>query len=183
MSTDGVELIRRMAGGDRDAFAAFYDAYAALAFGLIRRILRNAAEAEEVLQEVFWEIWRSAADYDPKRGSPEAWVVMRAKSRGIDRARSIRRRGEMTAGSPTPALTAVRQGPEQDPGVSIEQRGSVRGALGQLPQNQREIIELAYFDGLTQTEISERLKQPLGTVKTRMRLGMEKLRGLMGRRP
>ena len=183
MSTDGVELIRRMAGGDRDAFAAFYDAYAPLAFGLIRRILRNAAEAEEVLQEVFWEIWRSAADYDQKRGSPEAWVVMRAKSRGIDRVRSIRRKGEMTAGSPTQALTAMGQEPERDPGVNIEQRGSVRGALGQLPQNQREVIELAYFDGLTQTEISERLKQPLGTVKTRMRLGMEKLRSLMGRRP
>ena len=181
MPTDGVELLRRMVGGDRDAFAAFYGAYAPLAFGLIRRILRDAAEAEEVLQEVFWEIWESAADYDPKRGSPEAWVVVRAKSRGIDRARAIRRRSEMTAGALTP--TAVGKEPERDPGVSIEQRGSVRGALGQLPQNQREVIELAYFDGLTQTEISERLKQPLGTVKTRMRLGMEKLRGLMGRRP
>jgi|SRR5437867_2344226 len=182
MSNDGTELLRRMAGGDRDAFAAFYDAYAPLAFGLIRRILRNAAEAEEVFQEVFWEIWQSAADYDPKRGSPEAWVVVRAKSRGIDRARAIRRRSEMTAGALTQVVTAAAQEPGRDPGVGAEERGAVRGALGQLPQNQREIIELAYFDGLTQTEIAERLNQPLGTVKTRMRLGMDKLRSLMGPR-
>ncbi len=179
MPADGAELIRLMAGGDREAFAAFYNAYAPLAFGLIRRILGNAAEAEETLQEVFWEIWRSAADYDPARGSPEAWVVMRGRSRGIDRARSGRRRNEMITTPPAPAAMPR----ERDPGVSAEERGAVRGALGQLPPNQREIIELAYFDGLTQAEISERLKQPLGSVKTRMRLAMERLRSLMGPRP
>lgn len=180
MPVDGPELIRRMAGGDRRAFGEFYDTYAPLALGILRRILRSGAEAEEVLQDVFWEIWQSAADYDPRRGSPEAWVVVRARSRGIDRARSVRRRGEMAAASPPPLPSAE---PERDPGVSAEERGAIRGALGQLPPNQQEIIALAYFDGLTQTEIAERLKQPLGTVKTRMRLGMEKLRSLMGPRP
>jgi RNA polymerase sigma-70 factor (ECF subfamily) len=182
MPTDGAELIRRMAGGDRDAFAAFYDAYAPLAFGLIRRILRSPAAAEEVLQEVFWEIWRSAADYDPGRGSPEARVVMRARSRGIDMARSIRRRGEMLATSPAREPAAVPDEPGRDPAVDAEERTAIRGALEQLPRNQQEIIELAYLEGLTQTEIAQRLGQPLGTVKTRMRLGMERLRSLMGSR-
>ncbi len=179
MPPDGVELLRRMAGGDRDAFSAFYDAYAPLAFGLIRRILRSDAEAEEVLQEVFWEIWQSAGDYDPQRGSPEAWVVVRARSRGIDRARSMRRRGELLTGPLPESLTADPPERGRDPGVSVEDRGTVRGVLAQLPPNQREVIELAYFHGLTHAEIAERLKQPLGTVKTRMRLGMERLRSLM----
>ena len=175
MPTDGVELVRRMTGGDRDAFAEFYDAYAPLALGLIRRILRDTAEAEEILEEVFWEIWRAAGDYDPARGSPEAWVVMRARSRAIDQARSTRRRGERAS-----AVAPVA--PAHDPAVGADERGAIRGTLGRLLQNQQQIIELAYFDGLTQAEISERLKQPLGTVKTRMRLAMEKLRSLMGGR-
>ncbi len=179
MPADGAELIRRMASGDRDAFAAFYDAYASLAFGLIRRIVRSAAEAEEVLQEVFWEIWSSAAAYDPARGSPEAWVVMRARSRGIDRARSMRRRGEMRAAS-----QAANPPPEPagHPAVRAEARGVVRDALRLLPGNQQEIIQLAFFEGLTQTEIAARVGQPLGTVKTRMRLGLEKLREILGGR-
>lgn len=171
-----------MAGGDRDAFAEFYDAYAPLAFGLIRRILRNAAEAEEVLQDLFWEIWRSVDDYDRARGSPEAWVVMRARSRAIDRTRSTRRRSEMITNTLLPALAELPDKRGRDPGVGAAERGAIRGALGRLPQNQQEVIDLAYFDGLTQAEISERLKQPLGTVKTRMRLGMERLRSLMGGR-
>jgi RNA polymerase sigma-70 factor (ECF subfamily) len=179
MPADGTELIRRMAGGDRDAFAQFYDAYAPLAFGLIRRILRDSAEAEEVLQDVFWEIWQAAADYDPARGSPEAWVVVRARSRGIDRARSARRRTDMT-GAP---LTAASDATEPAAGPARwAEAGDVRGALARLPANQRELVALAYFEGLTQTEIAERTRQPLGTVKTRMRLALARLRDLMGAR-
>ncbi len=177
MPTDTVELIRRMAGGDRYAFGAFYDRYAPLAFGLIRRILRNAAEAEEVLQEVFLELWVSAHTFDPARGTPEAWVVMRARSRGIDRARSIRRKSEGMAqlsGGTVPDAVP-------DPAMRAEGREIVRGVLGQLPASQQEVIELAFFDGLTQSEIAARVGQPLGTVKTRMRLGLEKLRELAGR--
>ena len=183
MPTDGAELIRRMAGGDRDACAAFYDAYSALAFGLIRRVVRISAEAEEILQDVFWEIWRSAGDYDPARGSPEAWVAMRARSRGIDRVRSVRRGGEMTASASGETPDAAPREPATNPGVSAEERGMLRGALGQLPPGQREIVTLAYFEGLTQTEIARRLEEPLGTVKTRMRLGLERLRSLMGSSP
>jgi RNA polymerase sigma-70 factor (ECF subfamily) len=176
MPPDTVELIRRIAGGDRQAFGVFYDAYAPLAFGLIRRILRSPAEAEEVLQEVFLELWRAAHTFDPARGTPEAWVVMRARSRGIDRARSIRRKNEGIAQiSGGPVLDDV-----PDPALRGEGRAIVRGALGQLPVSQQEVIELAFFDGLTQSEIAARLRQPLGTVKTRMRLGLEKLRELVG---
>jgi len=174
MAQDGVELIRRMARGDQDAFAAFYDAYAALAFGFIRRIVVDPDEAADVLQEVFWELWRSARSYDPARGSPEAWVTVRARSRGIDRVRSSRRREEMFA------VTDVPDERAENPGARVEDRESVVGALRELPDTQRIVIELAYLKGLTQTEIATRLAQPLGTVKTRMRLGMERLRDLMG---
>src|SRR3989442_5018415 len=95
MVSPGTELIRRMATGDRDALAPFYDLYAPLAFGLLRRMLRDVDEAAEVLQEVFWELWRAAGEYDPRRGSPEAWVTVRAPSPGIDPMRSVRRREEM----------------------------------------------------------------------------------------
>src|SRR5690349_1585063 len=121
MAREGVELIRRMARGDQDAFAAFYDAYAALAFGFIRRIVVDPDEAADVLQEVFWELWRSARSYDPARGSPEAWVTVRARSRGIDRVRSSRRRDEMFA------VTDVPDERAENPGARVEDRESVVG--------------------------------------------------------
>ena len=179
MATEGAELIRLMALGDREAFAAFYDAYSALAFGLIRRIVVDADEAADVLQEVFWELWRRARQFDPGRGSPEAWVSVRARSRGIDRVRSARRREEMT-GTPLPEGATLADERADNPGSRVEARDAVAGALRELPDNQREVIELAYLRGLTQTEIAARLAQPLGTVKTRMRLGMDRLRDLMG---
>ena len=178
MASPGTDLVRRMAGGDREAFAAFYDAYSPLAFGLIRRVVGDADEAADVLQEVFLELWRSAASYDPRRGTPEAWVTVRARSRGIDRVRSVRRREEMLA---TPLAEGAAT-PPADTVVDTENRETVHGALGVLPANQREVLELAYFRGLSQSEISRRLGQPLGTVKTRMRLGMERLRSLLGAR-
>jgi RNA polymerase sigma-70 factor (ECF subfamily) len=171
-----------MAGGDRQAFAEFYDAYAALAFGVIRRIVRDPAGAEEVLQEVLWELWAAAGDYDPARGSPEAWIVNRARSRGIDRARATRRRSDMIVTGLNEETTAVPD-PGGDPGARAVDRKLVSGALGRLPEAQRTVLELAYFGGLTQTEIAEQVKEPLGTVKTRMRLGLERLRGLMGTGP
>ncbi|PYM85482.1 MAG: hypothetical protein DME09_05500 [Candidatus Rokuibacteriota bacterium] len=176
MASDGLELIRRIAGGDRDAFSAFYDAYAPLALGVLCRILRSDAEAEAVLLDVFWEIWQSAGDWDPRQGSLEAWVVDRARSRGIDRARSLRGRGEVGTG-PLPQLRVAEPlEPGRDPRVGAEGPGAVRGAFAQLPPHQRDIIELAYLHDLTQAETSERLKQPLGAVKAGMRLGLESLR-------
>jgi RNA polymerase sigma-70 factor (ECF subfamily) len=176
MPTPGGELIRAMAGGDRDSFARFYDRYAPLVFPFVLRIVRDRADAADVLQDVFWEAWRAAAAYDPARGTPEAWIITRARTRAIDRVRAVRRRGETfvapvdeaTAGAPTP--------PGGDAAARAEDRQLVATALAQLPEAQREVIELAYYSGLTQTEIAERLRQPLGTVKTRIRLALARLR-------
>jgi RNA polymerase sigma-70 factor (ECF subfamily) len=179
MASPGIELIGRMARGDREAFAAFYDAYAPLAFGVLRRML-TPEDAADALQDVFWELWRSAADYDPSRGSPQAWVTVRARSRGIDRVRAVRRREEVFVAPLADTVEDASVPVTGNPGASFEERDTVRGALGALPPPQREVLELAYFKGLSQSEIAARLGQPLGTVKTRMRLGMDKLRGLIG---
>jgi RNA polymerase sigma-70 factor (ECF subfamily) len=165
-----------MAAGDRQAFALFYDRHAPVVFPLILRIVRERADASDVLQEVFWEAWRDAGNYDASRGSPEAWMVMRARTRAIDRIRSTRRRGETFVAPLDEALAAAPADPAGDAAERAADRGTVLNALERLPDSQREVIELAYYHGLTQTEIADRLKQPLGTVKTRIRLGLERLR-------
>jgi RNA polymerase sigma-70 factor (ECF subfamily) len=173
------DLVERIARGDRDAFALFYDRHASLVLGLARRILRNDAAAEEVLQEVFWQVWQDAGHYDPRRGTPEAWLVVRARTRTIDRLRSMRR-SERTFVAPLDEGVA-RSDPAgaESPASLAEDRGLVQGALGRLPAEQRRVIELAFFEGLTQTEIAARLGEPLGTVKTRARVGLERLRQLL----
>src|SRR5437867_6355325 len=174
-------LIARIAQRDREAFSRFYDAFAGLALGLIRRILRDPAAAEEVLQEVFWQVWQEAERYDPHRGSPEAWLVMRAKTRAIDRLRAIRRREKTFVAPVDEAVAKTPEQPTENPGVVAERRGLVRSALDGLPEPQRRVVELAFFEGLTQSEIASRLGEPLGTVKTRARLALERLRSLMKR--
>ena len=173
-------LIAAIAAGDRDAFSRFYDLTAPMAFGLIRRVLRDPEAAAEVLQEVFWQVWQDAPRYDPARGTPEAWLVMRAKTRAIDRLRSIRRR-DRTFVAPVDESVAQRS-PDQapNPAVAAEDRGLIQTALAQLPEPQRRVIELAFFEGLTHSEIATRLGEPLGTVKTRARLGLDRLRGVLG---
>jgi RNA polymerase sigma-70 factor, ECF subfamily len=172
-------LITRIAAGDRDAFSRFYDLLAPTAFGLIRRVLRDPEAAADVLQEVFWQVWREAPQYDPKRGSPEAWLVMRAKTRAIDRLRSIRRRDRTFVAPVDESVARSSETPAENPAVVAEDRGLVQTALAQLPEPQRRVIELAFFEGLTQSEIATRLGEPLGTVKTRARLGLERLRGAL----
>jgi len=177
----GADLIRAMAAGDREAFSRFYDRYASLVYPLIVRIVRERADAADVLQEVFWETWQNAGAYDPARGTPEAWIVMRARTRAIDRVRSVRRRSETFTMPLDDAAIAMRMDPAVDPAERAEVRGAVLGALAELPGAQREVLELAYYGGLTQTEIAERINQPLGTVKTRIRSGLERLRALVKR--
>lgn len=174
--SEGAALIRQMADGDRQAFGLFYDRLAPLAFGLIRRIVGNEAEAEEVLQEVFWQVWQDAGSFDEGRGSPEAWVLNRARSRAIDRVRSIRRRGETFVGPLEGVAGEAAADPARNPAAAAADRLSVRSALALLPQAQRQVIELAYFGGFTQAEVARHLGEPLGTVKTRMRMGLDKLR-------
>ena len=174
-------LLAAIAAGDRDAFSRFYDLTAPMAFGLIRRVLRDPEAAAEVLQEVFWQVWQDASRYDAARGTPEAWLVMRAKTRAIDRLRSIRRR-DRTFVAPVDESVAQRSSDQApNPAVVAEDRGLIQTALAQLPEAQRRVIELAFFEGLTQSEIAARLGEPLGTVKTRARLGLDRLRGALGR--
>ena len=181
MTTVGGDLIRRMAAGDRDAFSRFYDRYAPLVFPLILRIVRDRSDAADVLQEVFWEAWQRAGTYDAGRGTPEAWMITRARTRAIDRIRALRRRGETFVAPLDEGLAPAAPEPGGDAAERAEARGVIRAALETLPQAQREVIELAYHAGLTQTEIAARLEQPLGTVKTRIRLGLERLRDVVRR--
>jgi RNA polymerase sigma-70 factor (ECF subfamily) len=181
LPSDAAALIARIADRDREAFGRFYDAFAGMAFGVIRRIVRDAAAAEDVLQDVFWQIWQDASQYDARRGSPAAWVLMRAKARAIDRLRSIRRREQTFVPELEHEQARPVAGGTENPAVAAESRGLVEQALARLPEAQRRVIELAFFDGLTQSEIAARLGEPLGTVKTRARLGLERLREGMQR--
>jgi RNA polymerase sigma-70 factor (ECF subfamily) len=178
-SADAAALIARMAQGDGEAFSRFYDAFAGMALGLIRRVLRDPGACEDVLQEVFWQIWREADQYDPQRGRPEAWLLMRAKTRAIDKLRSIRRRERTFVMSVDEGVAGPGGAGSENAGSAVEDRGLVQTALAQLPSAQRRVIELAFFEGLTQSEISARIGAPLGTVKTRARLGLERLRDVL----
>lgn len=179
-TTADVETLRAIAGGDEQALAALYDRYRLILFGLIVRILHSQPEAEDVLQEVFLQVWRRASDFDEKRGRPFTWLVTLARSRAIDRLRSTSAR-ERTADEAARATPDSISDAAAD-AVKSEQGEIVRSALAELPEEQRRTLLLAYFEGLTQTEIAERTGIPLGTVKTRMRSGLIKLRELLSGR-
>jgi RNA polymerase sigma-70 factor (ECF subfamily) len=140
----GADLIRRMAEGDRDAFKQLYERHARDVYPLVLRIVRDPSDAGDVLQEAFWDAWQTAASYDPARGTPEAWLFMRARTRAMDRFRAV--------GGTSEASSAPRE------------------------DGDAEALALAYYAGLMQTEIAERLEQPLGTVKARIRQALERLR-------
>lgn len=171
-----VSLVSRIADGDGGALAAAFDLYSPAVLGLLCRILKGRTEAEEVLQEVFLQVWTQAGRFDPQRSSPRGWILMLARSRALDRLRrrdSSRRREEEVAVEAAPvALRPV--GTERL--EAVERRRRVLSALGVLSPEQRDCIELAFFEGLTHTQIAERLQAPLGTVKSRILLGMNKLR-------
>ncbi len=171
------ELLHAIARGDESAIAALYDRYSAILLGLLLRILHDRPEAEDVLQEVFMQVWRRAADFDEARGRGFTWLVTLARSRAIDRLRAL----DARARAATAAQREVRE-ETADASADVlhsEQRAIVQAALARLPEEQRRALCLAYYNGLTQTEIAARLNQPLGTVKTRMRSGLIKLRELL----
>ena len=169
-----VELLKAVARGDEEALAHLYDNYRVILFGLLVRILNSREEAEDVLQEVFLQVWRRAGDFDETRGKPFTWLVTLARSRGIDRLRSLGARDRVAQASAREESEEVSD-PASDTFRS-EQRALVSSALAQLPEEQKRPLVLAYFEGLTQSEIATTLGAPLGTVKTRMRAGMIKLR-------
>ena len=173
---DWVALIKRVADGDQYALNTLYDATNRLVFGLVLRILNDRSTAEEVILDVYTQVWRQAALYDRSRGAPLAWIVTIARSRAIDRLRSGRL--EQQSKEPLDAVAEIRAttiSPEEST-FSSERQRLIRSALDALSPEQREVIELAYYSGLSHTEIAAKLGQPLGTVKTRTRLGMMKLR-------
>lgn len=172
-----VELLRAVASQDEAALAQLYDRYRVILFGLLMRILNNREEAEDVLQEVFLQVWRRAADFDENRGRPFTWLVTLTRSRGIDRLRTLAARERVAVAGARDESEAVSDAASD--AFRSEQRGLVNNALAQLPDEQQRPLMLAYFDGLTQTEIAARLGAPLGTVKTRMRTGMMKLREML----
>ncbi|MCA1558267.1 MAG: sigma-70 family RNA polymerase sigma factor [Acidobacteria bacterium] len=166
-----------MAGGDERALEQLYVRYRLILFGLLLRILHSRAEAEDCLQEVFLQVWRQARGFDEARGRPFTWLVTMARSRAIDRLRSLASRDRT-------AQTAAREVVDEisdavTDAIRSEQNETVRAALNALPEEQRRVLELAYFEGLTQSEIATRLNQPLGTIKTRTRAAMMKLREML----
>ncbi len=172
-----VLLLKEIAARDEAALAQLYDHYGRILFGLLMRILNNREEAEDVLQEVFLQVWRKAGDFDESRGRPFTWLVTLARSRAIDRLRTLASR-ERVAEAGAREVSEVISDAATD-ALKSEQRGLVSDALAKLPDEQKRPIMLAYFNGLTQSEIATRLGAPLGTVKTRMRTGMIRLRELL----
>lgn len=178
-------LVGRLAEGEDIALGELYDRYGKTVYALALAIVREPADAEEVVVDAFGQAWRQAAAFDPRRGSVGAWLATIARSRALDmvRARGRRTRAHERAAQLSDegiATPVAALGP--DPGRGVERseaRRLVAQALSSLPEPQRVAIELAYFEGLSQSEIAERLAEPLGTIKTRMRTGMEKLRGLL----
>lgn len=170
------DLLARVAAGDAAALGTLYDRTNRLVYGLALRILGETADAEEVTLDVYTQVWKQADRFDPARGEAVTWLLTLTHSRAIDRLRSRsgsrRREQELDEGA---AFAA--EGPDPEAATELGQRArSVRCALALLSPEQRQVIELAYFEGLTHVEIAERIGQPLGTTKSRIRLGMAKLR-------
>ena len=173
-----VELLHAVARGDEAALARLYDGYRVILFGLLVRILNSRQEAEDVLQEVFLQVWKRASDFEEARGRPFTWLVTLARSRAIDRLRSLGSRERVVQNAAREIIEETSDAIED--AIRAEEGRVVRHALQEIPEEQRRALELAYFEGLTQSEVARRLETPLGTVKTRMRSGMTKLRELLG---
>ncbi len=164
------DVLHRVAERDRSAFVDFYDRYSARVFGLLLHLLRNRTDAEDVLQEAFWQVWRQADRFDSRRASAESWVLMIARSRAVDR---LRKRRETV----TDTIPEVPSDSKPDINLAREDDAiQVTSALSVLPPDQQEPIRLAFFEGLTHEQIARHLNIPLGTVKTRIRLGFLRLR-------
>ena len=174
---DDVQLLGRIARRDREAFSQLYDRYARVLYSTLFRVLNNPEEAQDLLQDVFLQIWDKAPTYDPALGKPFNWAMTLTRNKAVDRLRALRRRyvfiGEI-------ANEAEEQSVEFRPGpgevFSADQAALVRSAVAGLPLEQRQAIEMAFLGGMTQNEIADALRQPLGTIKARIRRGMLKLR-------
>ena len=176
-----IELLQRVAQGDRPSFETLYDRFSGVLFSIANRVLNNQEAAEDVLQDVFVQIWEKAPLYDPARGKPMTWAVTLTRNKAIDRLRSTVRRNRLQDDVQRESETFAQFDDRSsfDALASGETKQLVRAAMQKLSPDQREAIELAFFSSLTQTEIAERLNEPLGTVKARIRRGMTKLRDVL----
>jgi RNA polymerase sigma-70 factor (ECF subfamily) len=176
-----IELLGRVGRGDRTSFGELYERFSGVLFSTAYRVLNNQEAAEDVIQEVFLQIWEKAPLYDPARGKPLTWAVTLTRNRAIDRLRSAQRRGRLRDDLEREAQT-FEQFDDRDSFEavdSVEKGRLVREAMKKISSEQRESLELAFFSGLTQTEIADQLREPLGTIKARIRRGMIRLRSLL----
>jgi len=171
------ELLRRIAAGDRAAFAEFYDRHSTLMFSVACKILNDQSEAQDVLQETFVQVWEKAGKFDPNLGRASSWVATLTRNKSIDRIRASQRRGRLAEEAGVETAIANEAADTANEAVHGHDKARlIQSAITELPLEQRKAIELAYFSGLTQHEISEQLKEPLGTIKARIRRGLVKLR-------
>jgi len=170
-------LVERMMAGDENALSALYDRYSGMLFSMLVRILRDTSAAEEILQDLFLQLWRNAGQFDAGRGSLPAWLMVIGRNRAISRLRQRDRRAMAEADDEGFSIEAVPSpGNLEDEAARMELMHKLQTALATLPSEQREAVELAYFDGMTQTEIAARTGSPLGTVKSRVRTAMQVLK-------
>jgi RNA polymerase sigma-70 factor (ECF subfamily) len=176
-----VELLRRVAQGDRRGFEELYDRFSGVLFSTASRVLNNQEAAEDVLQDVFVQIWEKAPLYDPARGKPLTWAITLTRNKAIDRLRATVRRNRLSEDMQRESQTQNQFDDRSsfDAASTGDTNKLVREAMQKLSKDQREAIELAFFSSLTQPEIAERLNEPLGTVKARIRRGMMRLRDLL----
>lgn len=176
--TPDVALVRAMAAGDERALGVLYDRWQPLLYSLVLHVVGDPGDAEEVLEDALWQAWRQAGSYTESRGSVRTWLATIARSRALDRVRVRRaaRRDVSIDDAPAAAELAIDTDGPAEAAEAADLRTRVRMALSSLPPDQRETVELAYFGGLSQTEIAAATGQPLGTVKTRARLALQKLR-------
>jgi RNA polymerase sigma-70 factor (ECF subfamily) len=172
-----IELLRQIAAGDRASFAEFYDRHSTLMFSVACKILNDTNEAEDVLQDTFMQIWEKASKFDSKLGKASSWAAILVRNKAIDRIRASQRRTRLAeeAGAEQ-ATTAPITDTANENLYGHEKAQMIQSAIGELPTEQRQAIELAYFSGLTQDQISKKLNEPLGTIKARIRRGLLKLR-------
>ena len=176
-NADDVALIRRMVDADETALGALYDRWVRSLYSLVLHLLKDPDEAEDVVEETFWQAWRKASSYEPSKGAVSTWLLTIGRRKALDRIRAKKRHREDPIGHDRTFADLPAPGPDPSQDMEgSELRDHVRTALKELPSEQREVLELGYFNGMSQTEIADATGQPLGTVKTRMRLAMQKLR-------
>ena len=178
MDLEAVNLLKRIGTADTGAFAEFYDRFAPRVLGLLKKIIHDEGDAQDVLQDTFLQVWNQAAKYDPERAPPEAWLFMLARSRALDWLR--RKRPTPEGENPAEQIEWI------NPGAALEDdetNHQMLAALAHLPEEQQSAIRLSFFSGLTHEQIAARQNIPLGTAKTRIRMGMQRLRSHLEHRP